>query len=95
MSGPVQRWVSVADYGAPDLTSRSRAHRLLKDIGQSRDVVLDFEKVQQIGPGFADEIFHIYKEQHPEVHIAYTNVTPAIRRAIKDAVVNLHQDQIP
>ena len=94
MSGPVQRWMSVADYGTPNPTSRSRAHRILEDIGQAREVVLDFEEVQQIGPAFADEIFHVYKGQHPEVHIAYMNVTPAIRRAIKDAVASLLHDRI-
>ena len=92
MSGAFQVRLPVADYGAQGLTSRSQAHSVLRDIRRSRDVVLDFAGVKQIGSEFADEIFHVYAEKHPAVHLAYMNVTPGVRRAIKNAVACRRED---
>ena len=94
MNGPFQSRVLIAKYGARTLTSRSEADIVLHDIGRARHVVLDFDGVTQVGSDFADEIFHVYAKRHPDVRLAYMNVTPNVRRVIKDAVASMRQEQI-
>lgn len=94
MNGPFQSRVLIAKYGARPLTSRSEASIVLQNIGQARHVVLDFDGITHVGSDFVDEIFHVYAERHPDVRLAYMNVTPKVRRAIKDAVACKRQEQI-
>jgi STAS-like domain of unknown function (DUF4325) len=70
------------------LVSRSQAKRLLARIEQFRVVVMDFKDVEEIGQAFADEVFRVFRNQHPEVEInsinASQNVQKMIRRAESD-----------
>ena len=49
--------------------SRSQAKRLLSRVERFSSIVLDFEGVDEIGQGFADEIFRVFKNEHPEIEI--------------------------
>ena len=77
--------VSLAQYEGEKLISRSQAKRIVARFDQFVEVVLDFAGVTEIGPAFADEIFRVYKREHPNVHLypldANFNVTRAIERA--------------
>lgn len=66
--------VSVELYkmGA-DYVSRSQARRLLAGLEKFRSVVLDFKDVETIGQAFADEVFRVWKNHHPEIRIEFMN----------------------
>lgn len=49
--------------------SRSEAKRLLAGLERFAEVELDFEKVDSVGQGFADEVFRVWAKQHPEVRL--------------------------
>lgn len=62
--------------------SRSQASRLLNRFDQFEKVTLDFSGVEEIGQGFADQIFRIYASQHPETKIEVCNTNEAVSRMI-------------
>lgn len=53
--------------------SRSQAKRLLVHLDQFKRIILDFKGVQTIGQGFADEVFRVFKNQHPSIEITAIN----------------------
>jgi biotin operon repressor/anti-sigma regulatory factor (Ser/Thr protein kinase) len=69
-----------------DFISRSEARRLLAGLERFSEIILDFSGVDSIGQGFADEIFRIFKAQHPHVSIQIENVTPIISATINHVV---------
>lgn len=77
--------VRLAKVGEDNLISRSQAKRLLQRVDRFRCVVLDFAEVASIGQAFADEIFRVFANEHPEVELvsihAATEVQQMIRRA--------------
>jgi len=71
-----------------NLVSRSEARRLLLGLDKFSEIILDFKDVKKIGQGFADEIFRVFQNKHPEIVIMTENVLPAIRQMIKHVVDN-------
>jgi hypothetical protein len=63
--------------------SRSQARRLLVGLEGFKRITLDFDKVSDIGQGFADEIFRVFRSRHPEIQIMYVNVNPTVDFMIK------------
>ena len=47
-----------------------------------KEVVLDFSKIETIGRAFADEIFRVYKNQHPEIKLNFLNANQEIEGLI-------------
>ena len=77
--------LSLAKYDQEDLVSRSQAKRVLSRIEQFNEVALDFAGVEYIGPSFADEIFRVFSNEHPEVQLVPMDMTPDVERAVKRA----------
>ena len=50
-----------------EFLSRSQAKRVVHGLEKFREVVLDFEGVDIVGQGFADEVFRVWNRRHPEV----------------------------
>lgn len=66
--------------------SRSQARRILSGLDKKfRTVILDFDKVSTIGQAFADEIFRVYRQKHPEMTIKSTNTCQAVQFMIDRA----------
>ena len=57
------------------LLSRSEARRIMLGLEKFRDIELDFAGVKTVGQSFADEIFRVFKKQHPHIRLlwVYTN----------------------
>ena len=68
-----------------DLISRSQAKRVLSRFERFREVLLDFKGVSSIGQAFADEIFRVFKQSHPDVVILAINTTPEVDKMISRA----------
>ncbi|MBW4525850.1 MAG: STAS-like domain-containing protein [Phormidium tanganyikae FI6-MK23] len=80
--------VRLAQYGDERLVSRSQAKRLLTRVDKFKVVMFDFSGVEAIGQAFADEVFRVFRKQHPDIQIMslYTNeeVAQMISRAEGD-----------
>ncbi|MFA6410466.1 MAG: DUF4325 domain-containing protein [Candidatus Buchananbacteria bacterium] len=59
--------------------SRSQARRVLSGLEKFKSVILDFDKVSMIGQAFADEIFRVFKNRHPEIEINAINMVEAVK----------------
>jgi hypothetical protein len=75
----------LAQYGQDDLVSRSQARRVLARFDRFRTVVLDFKGVQTIGQAFADEIFRVFAQAHPNIHLLPVNASEQATRMIRRA----------
>ena len=67
------------------LVSRSQGRRLMAGLEQFEDVTLDFSGVTEIGQGFADEVFRVWRNAHMAIRLrpvnANTNVSAMLRHA--------------
>ena len=77
--------VKLAQYGTDKLISRSQAKRLLARVEQFKIVIFDFEGVDTIGQAFADEIFRVFAQKHPEIELLAIKANSAVRRMITRA----------
>lgn len=77
--------VALAQYGDEAVVSRSQAKRLLNRIDKFKIVILDFKGVVSIGQAFADEIFRVFANQHPEIKLLETNANKDILNMISRA----------
>lgn len=59
--------------------SRSQARRVLAGLEKFKSIVLDFDKVPTIGQAFADEIFRVFKNAHPDILITPINMNETVR----------------
>jgi anti-sigma regulatory factor (Ser/Thr protein kinase) len=85
--------VRLARVGDENLVSRSQAKRLLQRVERFRVVVLDFTQVNSIGQAFADEIFRVFANQHPEVELIAVEAMPEVQQMIRRAEVLRDEQQ--
>ncbi|MFC1654348.1 STAS-like domain-containing protein [Myxococcota bacterium] len=74
--------VALARYGDESLVSRSQARRVLARFDRFKEVLLDFRGVKSIGQAFADEIFRVYRYEHPEVELTWIRENKEVRGMI-------------
>lgn len=77
--------VRLARYGNENLISRSQAKRLLARVELFKTVLFDFSEVQSIGQAFADEIFRVFAQQHPNLELVAIKANSEIKRMIQRA----------
>jgi DNA-binding Lrp family transcriptional regulator len=76
--------VKLFDIGTRFM-SRSEAKRLLHGLERFEAVVLDFEGVRTIGQGFADEVFRVWANAHPDVTLEAINMRAPVGFMIRRA----------
>lgn len=62
--------------------SRSQAKRLSRRFDSFNEVTLDFSNVEEIGQGFADQMFRVFCREYPNTKIVATNCNAAIQKMI-------------
>jgi anti-sigma regulatory factor (Ser/Thr protein kinase) len=77
--------VKLSRYGDENLVSRSQAKRLLARIERFREVIFDFKDVEMIGQAFADEVFRVFQNQNPHIHLMWSNSNQQVERMILHA----------
>lgn len=77
--------VDLAEYGDSTLVSRSQAKRLLTRIDRFTTVIFDFENVGVVGQSFADEIFRVFANRHPNIEISAINANKKVTNMITRA----------
>lgn len=75
--------VRLAKVGDENLVSRSQAKRLMQRVDRFRTVILDFEDVTRIGQAFADEVFRVFANEHPNIELVPVHATPAVQQMIR------------
>ena len=76
------------DYLGHDFVSRSLAKRILMNVEKFKIIVLDFENIDNIGQGFADEVFRVFKNKNPDITIVPVNINEEIEFMINRAMKN-------
>jgi anti-sigma regulatory factor (Ser/Thr protein kinase) len=69
-----------------EFLSRSQAKRLVHGLEKFREVVLDFEGVDLVGQGFADEVFRVWAQQHPDVLLIPTGMNEPVAFMVERAI---------
>lgn len=77
--------VRLAKHGLEKLISRSQAKRLMARVDRFKIVILDFSGVEVIGQAFADEIFRVFANHHPDIKVRAAMANKEIRKMIKKA----------
>lgn len=65
--------------------SRSEAKRLLTGLERFGEVILDFTGVEEIGQGFADEVFRVWARSHAKVRLKPVHMARAVEFMIRRA----------
>lgn len=63
--------------------SRSQARRLGYSLEKFREVILDFEQVDNVGQAFIHELFIVFKKDHPNINISCRNCNDDVQFMIK------------
>ena len=74
--------VKLMEHEGESLLSRSQAKRLITRFDKFVEVVLDFEGVTQIGQAFADQIFRVFQNKHPNIHLIVSNARTDVKNMI-------------
>lgn len=77
--------VKLSRYGDENLVSRSQAKRLLARIERFQEVIFDFKDVEMVGQAFADEVFRVFQNQNPHIHLMWSNTNQQVERMILHA----------
>lgn len=65
--------------------SRSQARRILHGLDKFKIILLDFDKVPIVGQAFADEIYRVFLNKHPEIQLEETNMNDVVQFMIERA----------
>lgn len=71
----------VCQYGEP--IARSQARRILYRLEQFRKVEFDFDGVEFMGQGFADEVFRVFQNQYPDMELVPVNANDTVLGMVK------------
>ena len=76
--------VRLLEYGddVPMFVSRSQAKRLMERFERFTNIILAFTGVEEIGQGFADELFRVFQTQHPGTVLTPINCSNQIQKMI-------------
>ena len=77
--------VRLAQYGDDRLISRSQAKRLVNRVDRFKTVIFDFDGVDSIGQAFADEVFRVFANRHPEIELHAVKMTRSVRNMVSRA----------
>jgi hypothetical protein len=80
--------VGLLEYGdpSPSFNSRSQAKRLLARFESFEKIELDFTGIAEIGQGFADEVFRVFQNRHPNSRVIAINYNQHIRNMINHVI---------
>lgn len=66
--------------------SRSQARRVLVGLEKFKIILFDYEKVPMVGQAFADEIYRVFQELHPDIHLENENMSEGVRFMVERAI---------
>lgn len=78
--------IPVKEFFETYPVSRSQAKRLCARLDVFKEIELDFNGVSDMGQGFADEVFRVFQNRHPEIEIKGTNMSPNVERMYQHVI---------
>lgn len=67
------------------LASRAEARRAVARLDQFRRADINFAGIQDVGQGFADEMFRVFRRRHPGVELVPLGMTPQVAAMVAAA----------
>ena len=74
--------VHLMKHEGMELISRSQAKRLITRFDMFNEVLLDFDGIELIGQAFADELFRVFVNNHPNVNLQRINASQDVEKMI-------------
>jgi anti-sigma regulatory factor (Ser/Thr protein kinase) len=74
--------------------SRSQARRVLTDLEKFKVITFDFDKVPTVGQAFADEIFRVFQNKHPEIKLIAENMNAGVKFMVNRARNEAKKSQV-
>lgn len=65
--------------------SRSQAKKVLSGLEKYKKIIFDFNGIDLIGQGFADEIFRVWQNSHPDTILEPINMNDTVAILVNDA----------
>lgn len=62
--------------------SRSQAKRLCNGLERFKEIELDFSEIEEIGQGFAHQIFCVFQNEHPKIELIPLNTSEDVKKMI-------------
>lgn len=87
--------IKLGNYPGEQLVSRSQAKRILARFDEFSEILLDFEGVEEIGQAFADELFRVFRNGHPDIEIVAIRTEPAVQTMIDRVMLESDDDAQP
>lgn len=85
--GFVKTTIPIAHmFSGGNPVSRSEARRLLESISVFTDITLDFSGVEEIGQGFAHELFVLGKQKYPHINLKTANTSKGVEDMIQRVI---------
>ena len=66
-----------------DPVARSQARRILRRLDEFREIIFDFRDIDFMGQGFADEVFRVFQNQHPDIMLNVINANETVLGMIR------------
>ena len=63
--------------------ARSQARRILRRLEEFWEIIFDFREIGFMGQGFADEVFRVFQNMHPEIKLTVVNANAAVEGMIR------------
>lgn len=63
--------------------ARSQARRILRRLDEFQEVIFDFRGIDFMGQGFADEVFRVFQNRHPDITLTVINANETVQGMIK------------
>lgn len=63
--------------------ARSQARRILRRLDEFREIIFDFRDIDYMGQGFADEVFRVFQNQHPDIMLNVINANETVLGMIR------------
>ena len=73
--------------------SRTQAKRVLMGVERFQRVVLDFKNIPTVGQAFVDEVFEVFRLEHPEIEIESIHTGPDVQFMIDRSLPVLKKPQ--
>lgn len=77
-------WVKLFTSGGVHI-SRSQARRILEGLEKFKVILLDYENVPLVGQAFADEIYRVFQNKHPDIVIQEENMSEGVKFMVERA----------
>lgn len=65
--------------------SRSQARRILAGLDKFKVILFDYENVPLVGQAFADEIYRVFQERHPDIRLENENMSEGVQFMVERA----------